>query len=269
MIARYKNHLLLHLTVLIFGLTGPLGKAIEVQEDVLVFYRLIFAIAGIYIYFKWTGFKIDFSKKVLKNTWYVGLIVGLHWITFFGAIKASNVSVALVCFSSSTLFTAILEAVYNKRRIIIYELLLGFTILGAIYILNKEPGIPIFQSKYALGIGLSVLSAALASWFTVINGVLIKKGNNPKMISFIQLIFALLLVTLYIPIYNGYQTFTVLQASFQDIILLVILGLLCTSFAYIVSVSIMKEISAFTVTMSVNLETDILDIAGYLYLARL
>jgi drug/metabolite transporter (DMT)-like permease len=254
MIDRYKNHLLLHFTVLIFGLTGPLGKAIQAPEEVVVFYRLIIALLGIFIYFKLTHFKIDLSKQTLKECWYVGFIVGLHWITFFGAIKASNVSVALVCFSSSTLFTAVLEALYNKRRIVIYELILGLLILVGIYFLNKEPGVPLFESKYALGIGLSVFSAALASWFTVINGTLIKKGREAKTISFVELIFALVLLIFYVPIINGSQTLSVLSIDLYDLIYVAILGLLCTSFAYIVSVNVMKEISAYTVTMSVNLE---------------
>lgn len=254
MIKRYKNHLLLHLTVLIFGLTGPLGKAIQASEDIVVLYRLIIALLGIYIYFKITKFNFDFSKQTFRECWYVGFIVGLHWITFFGAIKASNVSVALVCFSSSTLFTALLEALYNKRRVVVYELILGVFILVGIYFLNKEPGVPIFESKYALGIGLSVFSAALASWFTVINGTLIKKGRDAKSISFMELIFALVLLLFYVPINNGSETLTALSIDQYDLLYVAILGLLCTSFAYIVSVNVMKEISAYTVTMSVNLE---------------
>jgi drug/metabolite transporter (DMT)-like permease len=251
---RHKNHLILHLTVIIFGLTGPLGKAIEAPEEIVVLYRLIFAVAGIFAYLKLTKYTIDFSKKALKETGYIGLIVALHWITFFGAIKASNVSVALVCFSSSTLFTAILEPLYNHRKIILYEVVLGGLILVGIYLITKEPGKTIFQSQYALGIGLSVLSALLASWFTVINGVLIKRGRDAKNISFIELSVALIAVIIYVVVLHQNNTWEVLNIRGVDILFTAILGILCTSFAYIASVYVMKEISAYTVTMSVNLE---------------
>jgi drug/metabolite transporter (DMT)-like permease len=251
---RYKNHLILHLTVLIFGLTGPLGKAIEASEEIVVFYRLIFAVAGILLYFRITGFSIDISKNALKESGYVGIIVALHWITFFGAIKVANVSVALVCFSSSTLFTAVLEPIYNKRKIIPYEVILGVFILAGIFLITKEPGKTIFESQYALGIGLSIFSALLASWFTVINGVLIKRGRDAKNISFIELAVALVAVGIYVIMLHGNYTLTTLNVSAADLLFTAILGVLCTSFAYIASVYVMKEISAFTVTMSVNLE---------------
>ena len=189
MIAKYKNLLLLHLTVVIFGLTGPIGKLINGDEAAIVFYRLIFAVLGIFIYFKFTNYKINFSKEALKETWYVGIIVGLHWITFFGAIKLSNVSVALICFSSGALFTSILEPIYFKRKVVLYEILLGLFIIAGIFYVCKEPGKPIFESKYISGILMSIFSAFLSSWFTVINGGLIKKGRRAKNISFLEMSF--------------------------------------------------------------------------------
>ena len=253
MIAKYKNLLLLHLTVVIFGLTGPLGKLINGDEAVIVFYRLIFAVLGIFIYFKFTNYKINFSKKAIKETWYVGIIVGLHWITFFGAIKLSNVSVALICFSSGALFTSILEPIYFKRKVVLYEILLGLFIIAGIFYVCKEPGKPIFESKYISGILMSIFSAFLSSWFTVINGGLIKKGRRAKNISFLELSFALIFLVFFV---SGmyYDDLSKLSFSAIDLLYCAILGLLCTSFAYIVSVDVMKEISPYTVVMSVNLE---------------
>lgn len=243
----------MHLTVLIFGLTGPLGKMINLDEAIIVLYRLIFAVLGIYVYFKVSGYKINYSKEALKETSYVGLIVGLHWITFFGAIKLSNVSVALICFSSSTLFTSLLEPLYFKKKPVVYEVVLGILIVLGIFFVCKEPGEPFFKSKYMAGMLMSIGSAFLASWFTVINGKLIKKGRRAKNISFLELSFALifLIIVVSITYYDNIQAF---HFTTQDIILCAVLGLVCTSFAYIVSVDVMKEISPYTVTMSVNLE---------------
>ncbi len=243
----------MHLTVIIFGLTGPLGKEINLDESVIVLYRLIFAVLGIYIYFRLSGYKINYSKEALKETSYVGLIVGLHWITFFGAIKLSNVSVALICFSSSTLFTSLLEPLYFKRRPVLYEVVLGLLIVIGIFYVCKEPGEPFFKSKYLAGMLMSIGSAFLASWFTVINGKLIKQGRRAKNISFLELSFAL--IFLIIVVGSTYaNNLSALQFTGKDILLCAVLGLVCTSFAYIVSVDVMKEISPYTVTMSVNLE---------------
>lgn len=253
MLAQYKNHLLLHLTVLIFGITGILGKLIEADEIIIVFYRLIIAVIGIFIYFKISGYRINISKEAIKETWYVGAIVGLHWITFFGSIKLSNVSVALICFSSGAFFTSLLEPLYFKRKLDYREVLLGLiTVIGIFYVC-KEPGKPIFESKYLPGMLMSLFSASLSSWFTVINGVLIKKGRRAKNISFLELSFAFAFLTLVVG-YQYHDQMAQLTLRPIDFLYVGILGLLCTSFAYIVSVDVMKEISPYTVVMSVNLE---------------
>ncbi|MFT5601315.1 MAG: drug/metabolite transporter (DMT)-like permease [Flavobacteriales bacterium] len=252
--SKYGNYILLQLVVLIFGLTGPLGKMIDANEDVIVFYRLLFAVIGILVYFKISKYKIDRSKKVLQETWFIGVIVGVHWLTFFGAIKASNVSVALICFSSSTLFSAILEPLYFKRKVILYEVILGLAIIVGLYFLVKDPNKPFFQSQYALGMVLSVFSALLASWFTVMNAVLVRQGRRAKNISFLTLVFAFIPVLIYLPIANGTHLLSALSIDGMSFIYISILGLLCTSFAYLVSIDVMKEISPFSVTISVMLE---------------
>lgn len=253
MLTQHKNLLLLHLTVLIFGITGILGKLIEADEIIIVFYRLVIAIIGIYAYFKITGYRINFSKEAIKETWYVGAIVGLHWITFFGSIKLSNVSVALICFSSGAFFTSLLEPLYFKRKLDYKEVLLGLITVVGIFYVCKEPGKPFFESKYLAGMLMSLFSASLSSWFTVINGVLIKKGRRAKNISFLELSFAFVFLILVV----GYEYHDQLGALLLrpiDFVYVGILGLLCTSFAYIVSVDVMKELSPYTVVMAVNLE---------------
>jgi drug/metabolite transporter (DMT)-like permease len=253
MISQHKNLFLLHLTVLIFGVTGVLGKLIQADEIIIVFYRLIIAVIGIYAYFKITGYKINYSKQALKETWYVGIIVALHWITFFGSIKLSNVSVALICFSSGAFFTSLLEPLYFKRKLDIREVLLGLTTVIGIFYVCKEPGKPFFESKYLAGMLMSLFSASLSSWFTVINGKLIKKGRRAKNISYLELSFAFIFL-LFVVGYEYHDNLSALVLRPMDFVYVGILGLLCTSFAYIVSVDVMKELSPYTVVMAVNLE---------------
>jgi len=240
-----KYYLLLHLTVLIFGLTGIFGNLITVDSGVLVWYRLIIGIAGIVAYLMYTKTSVRISKKKLMSLAGVGIILGAHWITFFEGIKQSNVSVALTCMASSTLFTSILEPIYFKRKIKIYEMALGLIVLFAISMIFS------IDFKYKLGIGLAITSAFLASWFTVINGKLIQRITAKK-ITFYQLATALVFVSLYLLVLlDDVEPMKLIPS---DILWLLILGLACTSFAFLVSVEVMKKISPYTVSMSVNLE---------------
>lgn len=246
MLSKYKYHIWLHITVLIFGLTGILGKLITVDSYLLVWYRLIVAVVALLGYFLITNFSLKITKKQLLKTLGVGVIIALHWVTFFEAIKQSNVSVALVCFSSSTLFTSLIEPLYFKRKIKPYELIFGVVIIIGLYFIFS------FEFKYLTGMILSVVSAALASWFTVLNGVLIKE-TKAKTISFYELLGALGVLTIYLLI-STKANISDWYISFNDFKWLLILGTVCTAFAFIVSVEVMKKISPYTVTISVNLE---------------
>lgn len=246
MLSKYKYHIWLHITVLIFGLTGILGKLIKVDSYLLVWYRLMIAVVALLGFFLITKFSLKITKKQLLKTLGVGLIIALHWVTFFEAIKQSNVSVALVCFSSSTLFTSLIEPLYFKRKIKPYELIFGVVIIIGLYFIFS------FEFKYIVGMILSVISAALASWFTVLNGILIKE-TRAKTISFYELLGALMVLTIYL-LYSTQADFNEWQVSLADLKWLIILGTVCTAFAFILSVEVMKQISPYTVTISVNLE---------------
>jgi drug/metabolite transporter (DMT)-like permease len=246
MLSKYKYHIWLHITVLIFGLTGILGKLITIDSYLLVWYRLLIAVVALLGYFLVTNFSLKITKKQLVKTLGVGVIIAIHWVTFFEAIKQSNVSVALVCFSSSTLFTSLLEPLYFKRRIKPYELIFGVVIILGLYFIFS------FEFKYLIGMVLSVVSAALASWFTVLNGILVKETKS-KTISFYELLGALIVVSIYLLISTEGDV-TKFYVPVSDLKWLVILGTVCTAFAFIMSVEVMKKISPYTVTISVNLE---------------
>ena len=246
MLSTYKYHIWLHITILIFGLTGVLGKLISIDSYLLVWYRVGIALISLLAYFMFTKVSLKIYRKELIKTLLVGIIIAAHWVTFFEAIKQSNVSVALVCFSSSTLFTALLEPLYFKRRIKPYELIFGLLIITGLYFIFS------FEFKYLTGIVLAVVSAALASWFTVLNGILIKQ-TNAKLISFYELLGAFIVVSIYLFVTNGLDL-SRFAVPAQDFKWLVILGTLCTAFAFIMSVEVMKKIAPYTVTISVNLE---------------
>lgn len=246
MLKEYQNYIWLHLIVLIWGLTGIFGKLITLDSGSLVWYRLLIAIAGIGIYFVYRKHNVVVSKKNLLKFFGVGFIIAIHWVTFFESVKQSNVSVALVCFSTGTLFASILEPIFFKRKVKWYEVLFGFFIVGGILCIFS------FEFQYKLGISLAIFSAFLASLFTVCNGLLIRE-TNAKTISFYELIGSLVLVSIYL-IAQGKFNSNLFNVSWSDFQWLLILGLLCTAFAFIKSVDLMKELTPYTITISVNME---------------
>ena len=246
MLDKYKYYVWLQITVLIFGFTGILGKLIEANSYLLVWYRVGIALIGIGLYLILKKHSLQISKKTFYKIIGIGFIIAVHWITFFEAIKQSNVSVALVCLSSSTLFTSIIEPFYFKRKIKSYELIFGLLIIVGLYFVFS------FEYKYFVGMLFSFLSASLASWFTVLNGILIKEFNA-KTIAFYELLGAFTLVSIYLVVKNGFEL-NAFKISVQDIKWLLILGTVCTAFAFILSVEVMRKITPYSVTMSVNLE---------------
>ncbi|MFD0764152.1 DMT family transporter [Mucilaginibacter lutimaris] len=240
-----KNLLILHFTVFIWGFTGILGQAITITAVNLVWYRVLIAAFSLFFYFKFskTAFKIEY-KMVLKLA-LTGALVGGHWILFFASIKLSTIPVALVCLSSITLFTAIFEPLINKTHISKMEIVAGILIIIGIVLIFK------FEAKYTKGIIAGLVSAILASLFSIINSRFVKKMEAP-VIAFYELSGAFLWITIYLFTTGGTAQFIIPNLS--DIGYLVILGTVCTALAYVAGVSVMREISAFKVALVTNLE---------------
>ncbi|TAF45124.1 MAG: EamA family transporter [Sphingobacteriales bacterium] len=240
-----KSIITLHITVMVWGFTGILGALISVNEYQLVWYRVGIAAVSLAIFckIKNISLKADFMPTLkLLGT---GLLLGLHWILFFGAIKASNISITMVCLSSLTLFTSILEPIFNRVKVSKLEVLIGMVIIFGIYLIFQ------FESQYTKGILMGLSSALIASLFTIINGKQIKK-RSAIVISFYELLGAFGGVSLYLLCSKGLQQNFYLPAS--DIIYLLILGTLCTSVAYVYGVQVMQHLSAFRVVLITNLE---------------
>lgn len=244
--SKLKNYLLLHLIVFIWGFTAILGALITIEAIPLVFFRMSLAAIFIAMYFllKKKSFSID--KKGILKFLFSGILIALHWIFFFKAIKISNVSVALVTMSTGAFFTSLIEPVFFKRRIKSLEILLGvFVILGLYIIFN-------FESQYKLGILYALISSFLGSLFSVLNGLYIKKYDAGK-ISFYQILFGTLFVSIYLVFVEGISP-SFFYLSKMDWLYLLILSSICTAYAFIASVKIMKYISPYTVMLTVNLE---------------
>ena len=245
--AKLKHYLHLHFLVVIAGFTAILGELISIGALELVWYRM--AIAGIlmFIYIKIIKLNIKISKRTFFQFSIAGVIIALHWITFFEAINQANVSIALAMFSSGAFFASFIEPFFFKRRILGYEILFGIiVILGVILITSSEMG-------YINGIILGLFSALFSTLFAVINGRFIER-YNATVISFYEFISGVLFLTAFI-LLSG-KTFNVefFTLSNSDWIYLFILASVCTAYAFIGSVDVMRYISPFTVILSYNLE---------------
>jgi drug/metabolite transporter (DMT)-like permease len=220
-----KNYLLLHLVVFIWGFTAILGALITIDAIPLVWYRMLLAVVFIAVYFVWKKkyFKVD--RKGLLKFFFTGVVIALHWIFFFKAIKVSNVSVALVTMSTGAFFTSLIEPVFFKRKINSLEIFLGLLVIGGLYIIFN------FESQYELGIIYALIASFLGALFAVLNGVFIKR-YTAETISFYQLFFGVVFITVY----------------------LFVLSSVCTAYAFIASVQVMKYLSPYTVMLTINLE---------------
>jgi drug/metabolite transporter (DMT)-like permease len=244
--SKLKNYLLLHLIVFIWGFTAVLGALITIDAVPLVFFRMALAVVFIIVYFLIAkkGFYID-RQGVFKFL-ITGIIIALHWIFFFKAIKVSNVSVALVTMRTGDFFTSLIEPVFFKRKIKALEIILGLIVIGGLYIIFN------FESEYKLGIFYALISSFLGSLFAVLNGLFIKR-YNANSISLYQLLFGTLFVTVYLVLNNSFSvSFFSLQKL--DWIYLFILSSICTAYAFIASVKVMKYLSPYTVMLTINLE---------------
>lgn len=238
------NLTILHLTVFVWGFTGILGKLISASATHLVWYRVLIAFISLFIYFKINKIDIKVNGPVFLKLFFTGALVGLHWILFFESIKTATVSVALVCLSSLTLFTAILEPLIKRHKISKLEIFTGILIICGIYIIFK------FESQYTYGIICGLLCSLCGSIFTIINSRQIK-NRSASVITFYELIGAWIWISVFLLITNDFND---MDLNNSDMIYLFLLGTVCTSVAYVAGVAVMKELSAFKVALITNLE---------------
>lgn len=244
-LATNRNILILHFTVLIWGFTGVLGELISVSAMQLVWYRVLIAAISLWVYFLIAKKPILVSKSQLIQYLAVGMLVGLHWVLFFHAIKISTVSVTLVTLSSVTLFTAILEPIINRKKISIADILIGLVIIFGIYLIFK------FEFQYFWGIVYGLSCAFCASIFSIFNARMVKKGS-PTSITFYEMIGAWIGVSIIMLISGQFDEQMILSQS--DLMYLLVLGVGCTAIAYVLGVAVMRELSAFTVALTTNME---------------
>jgi drug/metabolite transporter (DMT)-like permease len=247
MSSKLKNYSHLHFLVFIAGFTAILGELISIGSIALVWYRMSIAavLMLLYILISKAHYRIPF-KDFLKF-FFAGIIIALHWITFFESINQANVSIALSMFSTGAFFGSLIEPIIFKRRVIWYEIVFGIIVVIGVSIITQS------EYKYINGILLGISAAFLSSWFAVLNGKFLEK-HSATIISFYEFISGVFCISIYMLLFTDGFTKDFFILSNNDWLYLFILASICTAYAFIASVYIMKFISPFTVILTYNLE---------------
>ena len=244
---RNKNLLLYHFIVFLYGFTSILGVLISLKALPIVIYRMLIGAIGLALFFliiNPTYFRIN--KKVFKKVFFSGIIIGAHWVTFFYAIKISTISITLSMMSAGALITAFIDPVYNRKKISPYEIFFGcITIIGVIVIYRAE-------FEQLIGITIALFSAFLSSLFTILNRSLVSSINFTTL-SFYELLIGGVACLIFYLLTNEFKLID-FELKGYDFLWILILGIVCTSFAFNASIKVLRHLSSFTVMMIINLE---------------
>ncbi len=245
--SKRSAYIQMHTAIVLWGFTAILGKLITLEEGQLVWYRMMLSSIATLIFLLATKRFYKPTFKELRHIAGIGAVITLHWITFYGAIKASNVSVAISCFSSVALFTALLSPLLNRSLPRLKEIVLALLVAGGILIIFSS------QQVYGKGILLSLISAFLASLFTILNKQ-ISHRYNPVALTFYELGTGFLFLTCALPFWLKTNNLHVQFPNLSDFLYLVVLSVVCTTIAFSLSLQALKKLDAFTMNLSVNLE---------------
>jgi len=243
-----KAYFQLHVAVILFGFTAILGDLISLSAIILVWWRVLITSISLF-------FLIDFGKKLtaiprerVLQFMGIGTLVGLHWICFFGSIKYANASVCLVCFATTSFFTSFLEPIVTKRPFKWYEMSLAVIVIpGMILIVNNV------DLSMMLGVWIGLAAAFLASLFAIFNKQLVNEADSFS-ITFLELGSSWLFISLILPFYFLTEEHVIFLPSLEDLGYLLVLALLCTTFAYVIALNALKHVTAFAANLTLSLE---------------
>lgn len=239
----------LHLSVILAGFTGVLGRLISLHEFPLTLLRVLLASIVIWIISFAKADRMMPRRNHIPSLLFVGALLGMHWLFFYGSIKASNVSVGVVCYSLVGFYSAVLEPLINRSRFSVRELLLSLITLAGVMLIFG------FDIQFRTGIILGAISSLLASLFTIYNKRVgdLTHYPAPLMLRW-ELLGALGILTIAIPFYFGFADISPVVPSVADLCWLLVLASVCTVGLQLLQIQVLKKVSAFTVNLTYNLE---------------
>ncbi|RQO30503.1 EamA family transporter [Taibaiella sp. KBW10] len=250
----------MHLAVLLWGFTGILGRVITLSAPVLVWYRMGLTALFIGIILSYRKLWQKLERKDVKKVVGIGLLYAIHWVAFYASIKLANASIALVCLSTASVFTAVLDPILNKKKINPLEIGLSLiAILGVYCIYVMYPAEDELKPDkkamldFPLGLALGILASVISAIFTVFNKPLAGK-YEPRLLVFYEMMIGFIFLTIVAPLYIYQNPAEPLIPFNWDIIWIFCLVYFCTVLGQSLAMTALKDLSTFTVTFSVNLE---------------
>jgi len=245
-----RAYLELHIAVFLFGFTAILGDLIQLSALLIVWWRvLLTSISLAFIIRLGRLFRTLPPRKILTFMG-IGVIVAIHWVTFYGAIKLSNASIGVIAMATTSFFTSLIEPFVMRQRVKWYELALGLLIVPGMALIVSATDLSMIK-----GLMLGLLSAFLAALFATLNKRLITQSDE-RSITFLEMSSAWLFLSVVIPIwiiYSG-EPLNIWPPTLIDWGYLLILALVCTTLAYVLALRALQHISAFASNLSINLE---------------
>lgn len=248
LVSQTRAYLELHLAVFLWGFTAILGDLIQLSALSLVWWRvLITSISVLLLLRNGLTFR-KMTRRSIGQYAVVGVLTGLHWIAFYGAIKLSNASITLVCMATCAFFTSLIEPFLLRKKMNWRELLLGALIIPGMALIVQNVDV-----KMHLGVAVGLLSSLLAAVFSTLNKKWIDNAE-PLPITFIEMSSAWLFLSAVLPFFFYAEPSAALLPTAKDFVLLLLLSLLCTTLTWVLALRAMKHITAFASNLTVNLE---------------
>lgn len=239
----------LHFCVFLWGFTAILGKLITLQALPLVWWRVVLCCSALLFLFPFAEL-----RRLERSNWLrllgIGFIVGIHWICFYGAIKLSNASVAVTTMAATAFFSALVDPMLQRKKMMWHELVLGLLILPGMALVVGN-----IDWSMRLGFAVGLLSALLAAVFTSLNKVVVEENATPPLlISFVELSGGIVITTFFLPFYAWSYPEVPLVPAGLDWLWLCLLAWFCTLLPYTITLRAMRHLSAFVTNLALNLE---------------
>lgn len=232
--------------VLILGFTGIFGKLISLNTIELVWYRMLIAFITLFTFLAFKKELTKIKKKDFFGLLFVGSLVAVHWFFFFESIKVSNVSVAVVCLSTASFFSAMIEPFFLKRKPKLYEYILGIVVFVTLFLMLEA------ETKYTMGYIYGIIASFLGTLFTLYNAKYINRLEASK-ITMVEMLAGVIIFSILMLI-NKEIGISNLKININDFLYLFLLGTICTAAVFVWMVEIMKYISPYSLIMAINLE---------------
>lgn len=247
---RQAAYIKIHLAVLLFGFTAILGDLIQLPAVSIVWWRVLITSVSLFFLIRFGKTLKSLPFKLIRTYTYIGFIIGMHWICFYGSVKLSNASICLICMSTTSLFTSIIEPMIARTKLNKFDLFMGLMIIPGMFLVINN-----IDLQYMAGVWVGLASAFLAAVFSTLNKAYIK-GADPFTISFIELSGAWVMISMLMcgMILMNVPLGQLIPQSPADWFLLIILALLCTTLAHVLTLQALKHLSAYASNLVINLE---------------